>query len=186
MLEFNQGKRDPMYISEKHDSNDIPYDIENLEHLEENKDRNLKPYLIKSSASEYNYKINKMQNDLEKVNLQRTWKMLWNMRNYIYISWLWLSHESWLREQQTCHKISWNLYSMRFPQLNCQMRTNTHFINTSLGRRRIEFHRSRTYLLTPALSLAQGPYDTNTQATLDAGPCDPVPWCSENWTVFWR
>ena len=34
MLEFNQGKRDPMFISEKHDSNNILYDIENLENLE--------------------------------------------------------------------------------------------------------------------------------------------------------
>ena len=33
MLEFNQGKRDPMYISEKHDSNNILYDIENIENL---------------------------------------------------------------------------------------------------------------------------------------------------------
>ena len=36
VLEFNQGKKDPMYISEKHDSNDILYDIQNIEHLEEN------------------------------------------------------------------------------------------------------------------------------------------------------
>ena len=34
MLEFNQGKRDPMYISEKQDSNNILYDIENIENLE--------------------------------------------------------------------------------------------------------------------------------------------------------
>ena len=33
-----------MYISEKHDSNNILYDIENLE---KNKKRNLKPYLKK-------------------------------------------------------------------------------------------------------------------------------------------
>ena len=48
MLEFNQGKRDPMYISEKHDSNNILYDIENIENLEKNEERNLKPYLIKN------------------------------------------------------------------------------------------------------------------------------------------
>ena len=28
MLEFNQGKQHPIYISEKHNSNDILYDIE--------------------------------------------------------------------------------------------------------------------------------------------------------------
>ena len=49
-----------MYISEKHDSNNILYDIENLENLETNKERNLKPYLIKNSAIEYDYKIKKM------------------------------------------------------------------------------------------------------------------------------
>ena len=48
MLEFNQGKKDPMYISERHDSNNILHDIENIEHLETNKERNLKPYLIRN------------------------------------------------------------------------------------------------------------------------------------------
>ena len=67
MLEFNQGKRDPMYISEKHDSNNILYDIENLE---KNEKRNLKPYLIKNSAIEYNYKIKKMYEDIGKVNFK--------------------------------------------------------------------------------------------------------------------
>lgn len=104
---------------------------------------------------------------------------------YIYISWLWLSHESWLREQQTCHKISWNLYSMRFPQLNCQMRqtriSSTQVLAivesnfTALGR--IFWHR----FVTCAGSLR---YKHPSHAW--RGPCDPVPWCSENWTVFWR
>ena len=70
MLEFNHGKRDPMYISERHDSNNILYDIENIEHLESNKERNLKPYLIKYSAIDYNYKIKKMYDDIEKVNFK--------------------------------------------------------------------------------------------------------------------
>ena len=37
MLEFNNSERDPMYISEKHDSIDILYDIENIEHLKKTK-----------------------------------------------------------------------------------------------------------------------------------------------------
>ena len=65
-----------MYISEKHDSNDILYDIENIEHLEENKERNLKPYLIKKSASEYNYKIKKMNQDFDKVNFKESQEIL--------------------------------------------------------------------------------------------------------------
>ena len=72
ILEFNQGKRDPMYISERHDSNDILYDIENIEHLEENKERNLKPYLIKYSSMDYDYKIKKMNEDLSKVNFKES------------------------------------------------------------------------------------------------------------------
>ena len=72
VLVFNQGKRDPMYISERHDSNDILYDIENIEHLEENKERNLKPYLIKYSSSDYDYKIKKMYEDIEKVNFKKS------------------------------------------------------------------------------------------------------------------
>ena len=72
MLEFNHGQADPMYISEKHDSNNILYDIENIEHLEENKERNLKPYLIKYSSSDYDYKIKKMYEDIEKVNFKKS------------------------------------------------------------------------------------------------------------------
>ena len=72
ILEFNQGKRDPMYISERHDSNDILYDIENIEHLEENKERNLKPYLIKYSSMDYDYKIKKMYQDIDKVNFKES------------------------------------------------------------------------------------------------------------------
>ena len=70
MLEFNQGKRDPMYISEKHDSNNILYDIKHLENLEKNEERNFKPYLVKNSAIEYNYKIKKIYEDIEKVNFK--------------------------------------------------------------------------------------------------------------------
>ena len=61
-----------MYISEKHASIDIIYDVENIEHLEENKERNLKPYLIKNSASEYKYKIKKMNEDLDRVNFKES------------------------------------------------------------------------------------------------------------------
>ena len=72
MLEFNHGKRDPMYISEKHDSNNILFDVENIEHLESNKERNLKPYLMKYSAMDYDYKIKKMYEDIDKVNFKQS------------------------------------------------------------------------------------------------------------------
>ena len=68
ILEFNEGRREPMYISERHDSNDTLFDVQNIEHLEENKERNLKPYLIRYSSFDYDYKIKKMYEDLDKVN----------------------------------------------------------------------------------------------------------------------
>ena len=71
-LEFNQGKREPMYISEKHNSKNILSDINNLVNLEENEKRNLKPFLIKNSASDYNYKIKKMYQDIDKVNFKES------------------------------------------------------------------------------------------------------------------
>ena len=72
ILEFNEGRRDPMYISEKHDSNDILFDVQNIEILEENKERNLKPYLIRYSSFDYDYKIKKMYEDIEKVNFKES------------------------------------------------------------------------------------------------------------------
>ena len=81
MLEFNQGKNDPMYISEKHDSNNILYDLENIEHLEDNKERNLKPYLIKYSSIDYDNKIKKMYEDIEKVNFKKLGDSIYYINN---------------------------------------------------------------------------------------------------------
>ena len=61
-----------MYISEKHDSNNILYDIENLENLEKNEKRNPKPYLINNSAIGYNYKIKIVYEDIGKVNFKES------------------------------------------------------------------------------------------------------------------
>ena len=47
----------------KHDSNNILYDIVNIE---KNERRNLKPYLIKNSSNEYNYKIKKWKKIYQK------------------------------------------------------------------------------------------------------------------------
>ena len=89
VLEFNQGNRDPMYISERHDSNDILYDLENIEHLESNKERNLKPYLIKNSSSDYNYKIKKMYEDIDKINFKESGNSIYYINSsgcHIHIS----------------------------------------------------------------------------------------------------
>ena len=71
MLQFNHGSMEPMYASEKIDSSNILQDISNIENIERKK-QNLKPYLIKSSASEYNYKIKKIQEDITKVNFKKS------------------------------------------------------------------------------------------------------------------
>ena len=74
ILEFNHGKRDPAYISYKFDSNNILNDLLNIQYLEDPdyKDRNMKPYLIKNTATECDYKINKMQEDLDKINFKES------------------------------------------------------------------------------------------------------------------
>ena len=80
MLEFNHGSMEPMYVSEKFDSNDILNGISNIENLERKK-QNLKPYLIKNSASEYIYKIKKMEEDNTKVNFKNSGDSIYNINN---------------------------------------------------------------------------------------------------------
>ena len=78
-----------MYISERHDSNNILSDVQNIENLEKNEERNLKPYLIKNSSSDYNYKIKKMYEDLSKVNFKESGDSIYYMNSsgcHIHIS----------------------------------------------------------------------------------------------------
>ena len=80
MLEFNNGNMEPMYVSEKFDSNSILQDVSNLENIERKK-QNLKPYLIKNSASDYKYKIKKMQEDITKINFKSSGDSIYNINN---------------------------------------------------------------------------------------------------------
>ena len=80
MLEFNHRTMDPMYVSEKIDSSNILNDISNTENLEKRR-QNLKPYLIKHTASDYNYKIKKMQEDITKVNFKKSGDSIYNINN---------------------------------------------------------------------------------------------------------
>ena len=66
MSDFNY-RADLQHYSEKYNSNNIINDINNLENLEKN-DEYLKPYLIKNNTNDYQYDINKMYEDLDKVN----------------------------------------------------------------------------------------------------------------------
>ena len=74
-------KKSPAYISYKFDSNNILNDLLNIQNLEdpEYKNRNMKPYLIKNSSTEYNYKIKKMYEDLDKINSKKSGDSVYNI-----------------------------------------------------------------------------------------------------------
>ena len=81
ILEFNHGEREPTYISYKFDSNNILNDLLNIQNIEdpEYKKRNMKPYLIKNSSTEYDYKIKKMYEDLDKINSKKSGDSVYNI-----------------------------------------------------------------------------------------------------------
>ena len=60
-------KSELTHYSEKFNSNDIISDINKIENLEKN-DEYLKPYLIKNNTNDYQYDIDKMYEDLDKIN----------------------------------------------------------------------------------------------------------------------
>ena len=70
MLNFNY-KTELHHYSDKFNCNNIINDINKIEILEKN-DEYLKPYLIKSNTDDYNYNIDKMYEDLDKINLNKT------------------------------------------------------------------------------------------------------------------
>ena len=47
--------------------------------MEENKERNLEAFLIKNSALDYNYKIKKMYQDIDKVNFKESGDSIYNI-----------------------------------------------------------------------------------------------------------
>ena len=68
MLNFNYNA-ELQHYSDKFNSNNILNDINKIEVLEKNDDY-MKPYLIKTSTDDYNYNIDKMYEDLDKVNFK--------------------------------------------------------------------------------------------------------------------
>ena len=67
MLNFNY-KTELQHCLEKYNRNSIINDVNNIENLEKNNEY-LKPYLIKNNTDDYQYDIDKMYEDLDKVNL---------------------------------------------------------------------------------------------------------------------
>ena len=66
ILDFNY-KVELAHYTEKYNSNNIINDINSIEKLEKN-DEYLKPYLIKNSTTDYQYDLDKMYEDMDKVN----------------------------------------------------------------------------------------------------------------------
>ena len=66
MSSFNY-KSELHHYSDKFNSNNILNDINKIEILEKNDDY-MKPYLIKTSTDNYQYNIDKMYEDLDKMN----------------------------------------------------------------------------------------------------------------------
>ena len=70
MLNFNFNT-ELRHYSDKFVSNNILKDINNIENLEKN-DEYMKPYLIKNNIKDYEYNIDKMYEDLDKVNFVKS------------------------------------------------------------------------------------------------------------------
>ena len=66
MLSFN-FRDDQQFYSEKYNSNNIINDINIIEKLEKS-NKYLKPYLIKINTDDYQYDIDKMYEDIDKIN----------------------------------------------------------------------------------------------------------------------
>ena len=66
MLDFNY-QNEKQYYSEKYISANIIYDINNIEKLEKNDDI-LQPYLVKNNTTDYKYNLDKMYEDIDRVN----------------------------------------------------------------------------------------------------------------------
>ena len=82
MLNFNYNAKLQHY-SDKLNSNNIINDINNIENLEKN-DEYMKPYLIKTSTDEYDYNIDKMYEDLDKVNFIKSGNSITYIHNMGY------------------------------------------------------------------------------------------------------
>ena len=70
MLDFNYNE-ELQHYSDKFNSNNIINDINKIEILEKN-DEYSKSYLIKNNTDDYNYNIDKIYEDLDKVNFKQT------------------------------------------------------------------------------------------------------------------
>ena len=82
MLNFNYNA-ELQHYSEKYNSNDIINDINNIANLEKN-DEYLKPYLIINNTDDYQYDIDKMYEDLDKIDFIKSGNSITYIHNMGY------------------------------------------------------------------------------------------------------
>ena len=79
MISFNTSDT-LIHYSDKFNSNNIISDINRIESIEKN-DEYMKPYLIKSSTDDYDYNLDQMYEDLDKINLNQTGNSIKEIHN---------------------------------------------------------------------------------------------------------
>ena len=79
MISFNTSDT-LIHYSDKFNSNNIINDINRIEKIEKN-DEYMKPYLIKSSTKDYDYNLDNMYEDLDKINQNKTGNSIKEIQN---------------------------------------------------------------------------------------------------------
>ena len=79
MVSFNTSDT-LIHYSDKFNSNNIISDINRIENLEKN-EKYMKPYLIKNSSDDYDYYLDQMYEDLDKINLNQTGNSIKEIHN---------------------------------------------------------------------------------------------------------
>ena len=79
MISFNTSDT-LIHYSDKFNSNNIIYDINRIEKIEKNEEY-MRPYLIKSSTDDYDYNLDQMYEDLDKINLNKTGNSIKEIHN---------------------------------------------------------------------------------------------------------
>ena len=79
MISFNTSDT-LIHYSDKFNSNNIINDINRIEKIEKN-DEYMKPYLIKSNIDDYNYNLDQMYEDLDKINQNKTGNSIKEIHN---------------------------------------------------------------------------------------------------------
>ena len=79
MLNFNYNT-ELQYYTDKFNSNNIINDINNIENLEKNDDY-MKPYLIKTDINDYDYNLDQMYEDLDKINFIKSGNSITHIHN---------------------------------------------------------------------------------------------------------